>query len=327
MKLNEKIYEDGLVKVAIQNGGKIRPLIIPLDYDKDGVAIMNPSIINENDQLLFNLRVTNYTLWHSEASRYPHLYGPLQYIHPTHDPHLKTQNFLGLLNENLDIIMTNKIDMRLDVTPKWEFHGLEDSRLVIWDDKLYITGCRRDTTDNGQSRMELSEINWNHGRPYEVNRFRIPAPNDDSVYCEKNWVPILDKPYTYIKWSNPTEIATYDINTNTTASRLTSSNPKFTQFRGGTQVIKYKDKYITIGHIVEFLEPKWGQKDARYYAILAVYDSEFNLEYASKPFKFMNGGIEFQCGLCIWKDYFLITFACVDNAAYVVAIKQNVLIN
>lgn len=321
MRLNEKIYEYGLVKTALMGGGKIKPLCIPLNYS-ESVALMNPSIINENGNLLVNLRATNYTLWHSETSRYPHLYGPLQYIHPTHDICLATENYLCTLDYKLDIDYYHKIDMRLNKPPKWEFHGLEDVRLVTWNDNLWITGCRRDTTPNGQSRMELSRINWNNGNPYESNRFRIPAP-DDTVYCEKNWMPIIDKPFYYIKWSNPTELAKFDLISRSTVSELRGENKKYTQFRGGTQLIPWNNKYICIGHTVEFLTPKWGQKDARYYAHLAIFSNNFELEYVSDPFKFMNGAIEFQCGICTWEDYFLITFAYEDNAAYLVAIKFN----
>ena len=40
-----------------------------------------------------------------------------------------------------------------------DFIGLEDGRLLKWNDKYYLTGVRRDTTTNGQGRMELSAEN------------------------------------------------------------------------------------------------------------------------------------------------------------------------
>ena len=39
-----------------------------------------------------------------------------------------------------------------------DFVGLEDSRIFRWEGDLYISGVRRDTTENGQGRMELSKI-------------------------------------------------------------------------------------------------------------------------------------------------------------------------
>ena len=53
----------------------------------------------------------------------------------------------------------NKIDTtKLDKEPLWDFVGLEDSRIFRWEGDLYISGVRRDTTENGQGRMELSKI-------------------------------------------------------------------------------------------------------------------------------------------------------------------------
>ena len=92
---------------------------------------------------------------------------------------LRTRNaFTNSFEENqLEFIDTSLLDQE----PKWEFVGLEDARIVIWDGKTYLCGVRRDTTTNGEGRMELSEIV--DGK--EVNRYRIEPPNGHT-YCEKN---------------------------------------------------------------------------------------------------------------------------------------------
>jgi len=46
--------------------------------------------------------------------------------------------------------------------------------------------------------MELSEIEITDTEVKEISRLRIEAPDVNS-YCEKNWMPILDMPYHYIK--------------------------------------------------------------------------------------------------------------------------------
>ena len=53
--------------------------------------------------------------------------------------------------------------------------------------------------------MELSEIEITNDKVIEINRYRIGVP-DKTSYCEKNWMPIIDKPFHFVKWSNPTEI-------------------------------------------------------------------------------------------------------------------------
>ena len=59
------------------------------------------------------------------------------------------------------------------------------------------------------------EIDINHFEIYidknnwtikEISRLRIPTPGLDVSYCEKNWVPINDKPYHFVKWTSPTEV-------------------------------------------------------------------------------------------------------------------------
>ena len=51
------------VKLALENGGSIHPLLVPSSYLM-GPAVTNPSIYNDNGKILMNLRNINYTLYH-----------------------------------------------------------------------------------------------------------------------------------------------------------------------------------------------------------------------------------------------------------------------
>ena len=213
--LSQQIYKNGLAKSVIAAGGSVHPLIIPADLS--GTGLMNPSIYIDGQTILVNLRHVNYTLWHSEHKKFEHRYGPLQYLHPETDIHLRTWNYMCVLNPDLTIRHVAKVDTsECDKDPIWEFVGLEDARLIRWDHKLWLTGVRRDTTTHGEGRMELSEINMFLDQVKETTRKRIPALGDNTSYCEKNWMPVLDQPFTYVKWTNPTEVVKYDINTGQT---------------------------------------------------------------------------------------------------------------
>lgn len=132
-------------------------------------------------------------------------------MHPENDRTLRTTNFYFELDSEMDIKVSHKVDTsELDVTPVWEFIGLEDARLVKWEDKLFMIGVRRDTKPNGEGRMELSEIEVTSKGVKEINRIRIQSP-DPKSYCEKNWMPILDMPYHMVKWTNPTEVVRLNI--------------------------------------------------------------------------------------------------------------------
>jgi predicted GH43/DUF377 family glycosyl hydrolase len=203
--------------------------------------------------------------------------------------------------------------------PKWEFVGLEDARLVRWDNKLFITGVRRDTTTNGQGRMELSEIQVNGDTVKEVSRFRIPTPIDPKSYCEKNWMPILDKPYHFIKWCGPTEIVRAIPETQGCEQVLLGQNHADLRrdLRGGTQAIKIGNRYVAITHEVDLFKSDVGRKDAVYHHRWVMWDENWNIVKYSKEFFFLDAQVEFAIGMCQSNDDVIITFGFQDNAAYV----------
>jgi hypothetical protein len=326
MIINEKIYQDGLVKYVVENGGFVHPLIIPTSYT-NGTGIMNPSIISYKNKLIINIRHVNYTLYHSEGKTFQHKYGPLQYLHPENDLTLRTKNFIVELNYNYEVKKVYPIiTTKLDVEPLWEFIGLEDGRLVVWDDKLYLTGVRRDTTTHGEGRMELSELEFSNNEYVEISRTRIPAPGDNTTYCEKNWMPVLDQDFKYIKWTNPTDVTTYDPKNKTTNSIIKNSIiPNNFDFRGSSQVIRIKDFYIAIIHDVDLFNSAQGRKDGLYRHRFITWDLNFNIINFSDRFSFMDGDIEFCCGMAHEGDYILITFSFQDNASFLLRMPIKLL--
>lgn len=318
-----------LVKYALENNGVIVPLLLNPSLT-NGTGLMNPSIFIDNDgTILCNVRHVNYTLFHSEGKKFHHFYGPLQYIHPENDCTLTTTNYLCHLDKNLNIVRTDKIDTsELDVPPIWEFVGMEDVRLFKWDDKLYGSGVRRDTTTNGVGRMELSEYKITDNSVKEISRFRIPAPGQDNSYCEKNWMPILDKPYHYIKWSNPTEVVKVDpINKTCITVHLEENRtiPGLCDFRGGSQVISWNGYYLAIIHEVRLFNSELGRKDGKYYHRFVLWDNDFNIVTFSELFDFMEGDIEFSCGLALLNGEFLVSFGFQDNAAFILKFPEQLM--
>src|SRR4030067_1461238 len=193
-------------RVVFESGNLI-PLII-LPKEENGTGLCNPSIYNDNGRLVLNLRHVNYTLYHCENGQlFNNRYCPLSYLNPENDVKLRTWNYYCVLNNDFTIKKCDKVDTSLhDIPPVWEFIGLEDARLFRWDGRLYMCGCRRDVKPNGESRMELSEIEITEEMVKEISRKRIQPPNDPNSYCEKNWMPVLDMPYHFVKWTNPTEV-------------------------------------------------------------------------------------------------------------------------
>jgi len=317
-----------LAQYCLENGGIVSPLIIPSDFT-NGTSLFNPSVFVDDDgTVLTIIRHCQYTLYHSEKRNFEHQWGPLLYLNPENDISLTTKNYLAELNDNLKIKRVYEIDTKdLDKKPKWSFVGLEDARLVKWEGRYYICGVRRDTTTNGQGRMELSEIDYPSRPLKEVSRQRIPAPGKDDTYCEKNWMPILDKPFHYIKWSNPVQVVKYNPEDKTTVDVcIKDFKEDVTQnARGGSQVVPYKDGYIAIQHITYLYKTPAGRKDADYKHQITVYDKDWNVIRQSKIFSFMGARIEFTCGMARKGGNFLISFGVTDNAAYIMRLSETTL--
>lgn len=319
-----------LVQRSVQNGGKLVPLIIEEGLT-EGTGLMNPSIFIDNDgDILCILRHVNYTLYHSEnLQRFPAKWGPLSYLHPEKDQRLVTVNYLCRLDEDLNVINYCRIDTsKLDVPAVWEFVGQEDARLVQWDGDYYAIGVRRDTKENGEGRMEYSKLKIDKKKwtAKEVQRVRIPAPGKNESYCEKNWYPIIDKPYHFVKWTSPTEIVKADPD-KPKCEQVFTNNKRIplSDQRGGSHLVSYKDVYLSVTHEVGLFKNYLSQKDGFYRHRLIVWDKDFNVIGVSpKEFSFLDARIEFAAGAAVLDNNLLISFGFQDNAAFVLRVPEKI---
>ena len=318
-----------LVHKSVSQGGKLAPLILPHSHTL-GMGLMNPSIfIDDDGDILVNIRHVNYTLYHSEKDqRFFSPWGPLSYLHPERDQRLVTTNYIGRLDKDYNLINFTKVDYsRFDVPPIWEFVGEEDCRITQWDGNYYLIGVRRDTTPNGQGRMEYSKIeldkeNWT---ATEVQRVRIPPPIDVTSYCEKNWMPILDKPYHFVKWAMPTEIVKANPDKSECEQVQVKETPPISpDQRGGTNIVAWGDYYIAFTHEVRLWKNYLNQKDSTYRHRMIVWDKEFNFVGVTNPFAFLDTPIEFCVGAAILKGKLLLTFGVQDNCAFLLEVPKKV---
>ena len=306
------------VKLALDNGGSIHPLILP-HQELQGPSLTNPSVYNDNGRILVNLRNINYTLYHAEKNKYENHWGPLVYIHPENDMHLRTWNYLCELDENMRIQKYFKINTTdFPDQELWEFVGLEDCRIVRWENKLYLSGVRRDLDTKGTGRMEICEIQFVNNEVKQISQFRIPTPVDKNSYCEKNWMPITDLPYHYVKWTNGTEVVRIDPETQT-CEQICLKNWRdlnCADLRGGSQLIPFGEYRMCIVHETFLYNSEAGRKDGTYRHRFVIWDKDWNIVKISPQFSFMGAKIEFCCGLTPYQDDYLMTFGFQDNASY-----------
>ena len=309
-----------LVQKAVGQGGKLAPLAIPGTFGG-----MNPSVfIDPDGDILVNVRVVNYILYHSEnEQRFPSRWGPLAYLHPEKDQRLVTENYVVRLNSNLEITDCAKVEMLELHQPIWEFVGLEDARLVYWDD-YYLIGVRRDTTNNGVGRMEKSKVSIDKDTwtIKEISRERIEVPSQS--YCEKNWMPIVDKPFHFVKWHSPIEVMKAEGTMAQQVALKQGIQPEKDQ-RGGSQLIRWGSVYIAITHEVDLFKNYLQQKDGIYRHRLCVYDDDLNLVGISpESFSFLDGRIEFCVGVAEYEGDLFVSFGFQDNAAFVLRVPRSI---
>jgi hypothetical protein len=324
-----------LAKEIINEGGEIVPLMIDAS-GCEGWSQTNPTILIHNNEILVNLRCVEYSLIHSDKKqKYWSRWGPLTYSHTENELALKTINYLCKLNPNtLEIEKHARIDTsELDIPPVWEFHGLEDIRLAFWNNKLYGIGVRRDVKPNGEGRMEYQEIEYSfNDEPYatEVKRNRIQPPIDLNSYCEKNWMPILDMPNHFVKWSNPAEIVEANLKDNSSIRKVLSEKNIAIgrDLRGGSQVIKWNDGWLAVTHeLLDMRSDKTLQnKDAYYFSRFVYWNSEWEIEWTSEDFSILDGRIEFVTGIAdLNEDFVLITFGFCDSSAYICKMPKTLI--
>jgi hypothetical protein len=178
----------------------------------------------------------------------------------------------------------------------------------------------------GTGRMELCEIVVDDEKVTEVSRVRIQPPNNPNSYCEKNWMPVIDRPNTYIKWSNPTEVVEINPETGESKTIFLGEHQNIPRdLRGGSQVIPWKGYYLALTHEVDLFNSEVGRKDAVYYHRIIIWDLNFNLVRWSKEFSLMSGHVEFCIGLAQQKDDLLMTFGFQDNAAYLLKFPEKLI--
>jgi hypothetical protein len=173
------------------------------------------------------------------------------------------------------------------------------------------------------SELEVDKENWT---AKEVKRVRIPAPLDETSYCEKNWMPVVDKEFHYIKWTSPTELVKADPN-ETKCEQVVVNPGKAVNAdqRGGSQLVRWGDYYIAITHEVVLFKNYLKQKNGTYRHRLCVWDTDFNLIGVSpSSWSFLDGQIEFCAGAAVLNNNLLISFGFQDNAAFVLEVPTAI---
>ena len=205
-----------LVEFALANGGTDSVVPMPSKYRfYNGIASINPTIVDYKNELFLNSRIVNYYKIYS-TENFP--------ILPTDWPNQIVQSNNGdLLSENILQIPGLKKETELEIPFYFNsvYNGLEDARFVVWDNKMYVYGTRFDVIE-GKGIIVIYELNDKQEVCSVIN-----VCNEDT-YIEKNWMAIPDKPFHFIYDCNISQVVKVDRNSgNYNSSQTVSASQGF----------------------------------------------------------------------------------------------------
>ena len=291
---------------------------LPVDFtDKYYCSASNPSIIYDGKSGLFflNVRNTNYKLRKNRKGA-----TECTPVKAAKDI-FETRNFITVCRNPME----DSLQWYLIKEKKRQYyskkHGFEDARLVNWHNRLFLSATIRDYNTGGMGRITLVELDKHYE---EVNHHILEGTCNDCSFCEKNWQPILDKPFHFVVSNDPIVVLKANINS------LRMENVKGTSsmcigtgmvgsYRGSSQIVPYKDGYISIVHHSEVDE----KTQHHYWHHFVTYDKDFNIIKISQPYKFEGADIEFVCGMAIKDDFAFITYSVMDKDASIMRIPME----
>ena len=283
----------------------------------------NPSIHWDGERFYLNQRTVSYYIHATKKDNYDS-WGTLHYVIPAERYNwLETVNWMGVSHDPMKGFDFKKIEMKERVH-QWEFHGLEDIRVVTWNNTLYGIGVRRDDNPTGRGRMEICELDPETFA--EIKSVKLKAV-DENTYCVKNWMPVTDMPFHFIDTANPLRIVKADPETGDVEVVVQKEKQPilegFDMPRGSSQCIPFKDGHLCIIHTCQMYYTGNKRKYARYLHAFIHYDKDWNIDKVSPLFSFDDLMIEFCCGMTHKDNDIYISFALQDNMSYVLKVDDG----
>lgn len=322
-----KNFYNNFTKYALNGGGELNIMFSEKIISSQFPSICNSTVYNDNGNILTNLRSVNFIQnFEDDSNASQCYYGDLCYITRDDDTVLRTENYLGQLDSKLELFNVNKFNIIETLEPKFEMVGVEDIRLVRWNGILYGIGCNRDFDPSGYCQMVMIEINEKTFS--EKSRIYIKNPEGSTV--EKNWVPIIDKPYHFMRWFNPMQIVKVNPETGDfevvfeREFEMPEIDYNGHRLRGSSQIIPINDGYLAIIHVVQLTLNGRGDKSGRYLHQFLFWDKDFNLKGYSKLFNFTGNVSEFCVGLCEKNGQLYIPFSTNDATQYILRVDKDI---
>lgn len=307
---------NSIVQFALSNGGTNKSINIPTTLKNGGIE-SSPSCVLYNNDIVINTRVVEYTKVF-DIKDYPLTDRNDNQTYYIKNGGYHSHNVIGVFDGN------NISDSRYLREPAGGytyFSGLEDVRLVVWDDKLYAYGTRWDKADRGA--ICIYELNDEYKA---INEIVVDTPTKSP--CEKNWAAVEDKPFTFIYYTNPQTII--QVNPEDGSVKTLVSGVKYNiiqeNLRGNSNLVRFDDEsYIELVHESEYTYNN-GVRELHYKYAFVFYNNDLEITNISRFFIFNQPLCEFSCGLCFKDDNIYITYSELDASANMLIIPKESLV-
>ena len=280
-----------------------------------GWSLFNPSVTNRPESgLVVNVRSSNYVIAED---------GSYTFQGTDEDEIIRTVNYLVELDDALAPAAVSQICLQPSgPTPRLSrVLGCEDVRLVAVGSTWNALATVRDRNQYERcdiALLQLPSLDAGNAATLEV----IPGP--DPARHEKNWMPFVDDGRLRILYlCAPTVVCSLESGPRLIVDSSTSGPPAASHFRGGSQGLPFQNGFLFLIHEVSFFGTK------RVYSHRFIHltrskvksgDIRWDITSMSRPFHFLELGIEFAAGLAIDGDDLIASFGVRDAEAWLVRI-------
>lgn len=283
---------------------------------KEYKNIFNPSITKINNELFINFRFSNYDMKIINNKLEYKVHKNNELVFPSFENPVSTLNFVCKLNSDFNIETTDLINVKQDIF-KYSFSvkGVEDVRLIKYQDSLYFIGNSREVIPNNSPRMILGRYSLSENK-VENN---ILLFGYEDTKCQKNWSPFVFEDKLLLLYSfSPLVILEPNLNTGECKvykSKETKYN--YSMLRGGSQGFYADGDLYFLTHEVIFSNGRI------YFHRFVKMNKDLEIEKVSYPFYFKDWGVEYVAGATYDEEnkQILISWGSKDSTANLSSIK------
>ena len=282
------------------------PIELTPDFGDLSYAPGNSTIWRDEQGFLVIVRLRNYgqntEIWS---------------VSPDADGHVRSRNAQLRLDHDFRIESSQEVDCSLveQLRPPSGslIQGIEDLRLIRWDDAWWFVACSCSFTPAGRPGLVLGRFDDAVSRV----EYLVPLVYARSRVEEKNWTPFIHENRLLLIYSyDPLVILEPDLDTGVCREiHRAAPEQNFTRYRGSSAVVPYGDRMLFTIHEVPVVR---GQR--AYLHRFVEMDRQFRITRVSRLFNFWHLGAEYNCGIALNHagDALLLTCSYEDRQASLV---------